>query len=60
MEVSLRLYDVLGRVVRTLADGRSDGRVETPTDLSGLSSGVYFLRLEAGNTVMTRRLSIVR
>jgi hypothetical protein len=60
MEVSLRLYDVLGRVVRTLADGRSDGRVETPTDLSDLSSGVYFLRLEAGNTVMTRRLSIVR
>ena len=56
------LYNPLGQRVRTLYNG-------TPTagearkvrlDATGLPSGVYFLRLRAGGTVQTQRLTVVR
>jgi hypothetical protein len=59
-DISLRLYDVLGRHVKTLASGPQEGRREAQFDVSDLSSGVYFLRLQAGDEVQTKRLSVVR
>lgn len=59
-DVSLRLYDVLGRRVTTLVDGAREGRKQAQFDTSDLSSGVYFLRLEAGGQVQTRRVTVVR
>jgi hypothetical protein len=55
----LRLYNALGREVRAVRVG--DGgrqRVELETD--GLASGVYFLRLTAGEATKTRRVTVVR
>ena len=47
-EVSLVVFDVLGREVATLAKGRlSPGRYVATFDASRLASGVYFYRLEA-------------
>jgi hypothetical protein len=60
--VSIRVYDVTGRVVRVLVDspvveagehtvvwdGTNDGGI-------AVSSGVYFYRLEAGQRTETRR-----
>jgi hypothetical protein len=34
--------------------------VETRVDVSGLASGVYFLRLRAGEATETRRLTVVK
>ncbi|MEM7787638.1 MAG: T9SS type A sorting domain-containing protein [Bacteroidota bacterium] len=60
-DVSLRLFDVTGREVATLADGVYAAAAHDVTaDLSGLSAGVYVLRLDAGGEVATARLSIVR
>ena len=36
------------------------GRVEHRVDLSGLSSGTYFGRLQAGSDMTTQRLVVVR
>jgi hypothetical protein len=58
--VTMRLYDVLGRQVRTVVGDTDAGRHERQLDLSNLPSGVYFLRLQAGTTVKTRRLTVVR
>ena len=58
--VSLRLYDVLGRQVRTLVESNRQGRQEVQLDVSGLTSGLYFLRLQAGRTVRTQRLTVTR
>ena len=44
-DVSLRLYDVPGRQVRTVQQGDVQGRQELRVDVSGLPSGTYFLRL---------------
>jgi len=59
-EVSLRLYDTMGRQVRTVAQGKQEGRHKRRVDLSNLSSGVYFLRLRAGQKTKTRRMTVVR
>lgn len=59
-EVTLRVYDVLGREVRTIASEPAGGRQERQVDLSGLASGTYFLRLSAGGQTKTRKLRVVR
>lgn len=64
--VTLRLYDVLGRQVTTFVDGKQvRGGTHTynwtvGAETQALSSGTYFLRLEAGGETRTRRLVVVR
>ena len=58
--VEVRLYDVLGRAVRTLGGGKVRGRHEIQADLSGLASGTYFVRLRADEDTKTRRITVVR
>jgi hypothetical protein len=59
-DVTLRLYDVLGRRVRTVVRGEKQGRHEARLDVDGLSSGVYFLRLQTDGATRTRKLTVVR
>ncbi len=59
-DVSLELYDVLGRRVRTLTRGPQDGRHERQLDTTGLSSGTYILRLRGKERVETRRMTVVK
>jgi hypothetical protein len=57
---TLRLYDVLGRQVRTVDRAVEPGRSTATVDVSGLPSGVYVLRLAADGTTRTRRLTVVK
>jgi hypothetical protein len=50
----------MGREVRTLARGPQEGRTEMQVGLSGLPSGIYFLRLQAGGTTKTQKMTVVR
>jgi len=59
-DVTLRMYDVLGRTVRTVHQGTAEGRQELQMDLSGLASGTYFLRLSADRQAQTQKLTIIR
>jgi len=59
-DVSLVLFDVLGRQVRTLTRSPQKGRHERQLDVSGLSSGAYILRLRGENSVETRRITVVK
>ena len=59
-EVRLRLYDVLGRAVRTVAAPAEAGRHALQLDTSRLPSGMYFLRLTAGGTSKTQQVTVVR
>jgi hypothetical protein len=59
-ETTIRLYDVLGRQVRTVFSEQKEGRHTQRLDVRDLPSGVYFLRLRAGGTVKTQKLTIVR
>ena len=60
-EVHLVVYDMLGREVKVLVDGRKEpGTHKVLFDASGLSSGIYFYRLMAGTFVQTRSMVLVR
>ena len=67
-EISLKVYDITGKRVRTLVDGKKeagyykidwDGRNERGEELA---SGVYFYRLTAGREEFkaTRKLILMR
>jgi bacillolysin len=59
--VKLAVYDLLGREVATLVDGRQSPGVYTVAfDGSGLASGVYLYRLTAGETVITKRMLLLK
>jgi len=60
-EVTLRVYDVLGRRVATIKDGPMEaGRTQFQLETSRLSSGVYFLRLRAEQATRTRKLTVAK
>ena len=64
--VSLDVYDMHGRRVKTLASGRQTPGYRT-VDWDGrgdsggrLPSGVYFCRLRAGNDIVTMKIFLTR
>jgi hypothetical protein len=64
--VSLRIYDLAGRLVRVLVDEHRAASAYSETwdgldmDGSRVSSGVYFYRLVAGDFVQTRKMVLLR
>jgi hypothetical protein len=59
--VTLKIHDVLGRVVQTLVEKTQEaGMYRVRLDASGLSSGVYFYRLAAGSFIETKKLVLLR
>jgi sugar lactone lactonase YvrE len=60
-QITLRVYDVLGREVATLVNERqAAGSYTASFDASRFSSGVYFYRLEAGSFVQTKKMLLVK
>ena len=62
--VSLKVYNLLGLEITTLVNGRQEaGSYAVPfgTDnTAGLSSGVYFYRLQTGSFVSTKKLVLMK
>lgn len=60
-KVSIRVYDLLGRVVQTLVDGTIEaGRHEVAFRAERLPTGVYLVRLEAADLTITRRITLMK
>jgi hypothetical protein len=59
--VKLVLFDLLGREVRTLTNSAyRAGEHKLSMNGSGLESGLYFARLQAGNAARTEKLLLVK
>jgi hypothetical protein len=59
--VELRIYDLLGRELATLASGLAEpGRYEVTWNAAGKASGVYYYRLQSGEVVLTRRMILTK
>ncbi|MEP0554754.1 MAG: T9SS type A sorting domain-containing protein, partial [Balneola sp.] len=59
--VKLEVFDILGRKVATLFDGKKSVGTHTVTfNASSLSSGVYFTRFTAGNTVQVQKMTLLK
>jgi hypothetical protein len=60
-KVSLKLYDINGRVVQTLVDGwQGAGEHRALVDGGALPAGIYIIRLQAGETTFTRKAVVVK
>ncbi len=59
--IRLGLYDVSGRLVRTLADRHAEAIVDNlDVDVTGLTPGVYFARLEADGASVSKKLVVAK
>jgi phosphatidylserine/phosphatidylglycerophosphate/cardiolipin synthase-like enzyme len=59
--VSLKVYDILGREVAILVDEIKPAGTYTITwNASHVSSGVYFYRLQSQNTVLSRKMLMLK
>ena len=59
--VSLKVYDYIGREISLLVSKEMDQGAHSVTfDASGLSSGVYFYRLEVNGFTQTKKMTFVK
>jgi hypothetical protein len=59
--VTLSLYDLLGREVKTLtSETRPAGRHEVEWKAEGIQTGVYFYRLSADGYTQTKKLTLIK
>lgn len=60
-DVSIRIYDVLGKEVMTLVNERKNaGRYEVSVNASNLASGLYVYVLKSGSYAVSRRMMILK
>lgn len=61
MEVTVRVYDLLGRQVATLVDGMQQaGSYRVTFDASHLASGMYIYQLETPTRVLSKRMILLK
>jgi photosystem II stability/assembly factor-like uncharacterized protein len=59
--VSVKIYDLLGKNVATLVSGQfASGSYTTQWNASGFSSGVYLMRMESGKFSETKRIVLMK
>lgn len=59
--VTLKVFDVLGNEVTTLVnEEKPSGEYEVVFDAAGLSSGIYFYKLQVGSFTETKKLVLIR
>jgi len=58
---TLKVYNILGQEVRTLVNGfQNAGSHHETFNAQGLSSGIYFYRLQSQNNIQTRKMILLQ
>jgi len=61
VRVTLKIYDVSGREVKTVVNERQAARNHSATlNASGLASGVYFYQLQTNGKALAKKLMVIR
>jgi photosystem II stability/assembly factor-like uncharacterized protein len=59
--ITLKVYDILGNEITTLVEEEKlQGAFEVEFDGTGLSSGIYFYQLRAGEFIQTKKLILLK
>jgi hypothetical protein len=59
--VKLKIYDVLGRQIKTLVnEEKSSGKYKIEFNASSLPSGVYLYSLEFGNRIISKKMLLLK
>ena len=56
--ISYEMINVLGQIVRKENLGNSKGEVKFNIETSGIESGVYFVKVYAGNATSVKKITI--
>lgn len=60
-KVSLKIYDVFGKLIKTLENGElNEGIYNYQFDGNGLSSGVYYYQLISGSRSLTKKMMLIK
>jgi photosystem II stability/assembly factor-like uncharacterized protein len=60
-KVELKVFDVLGREVRTLVnETKAAGKYQVRFDGNNLSSGIYLVRIKAGEFIQTKAMTLLK
>ncbi|MEQ8525277.1 T9SS type A sorting domain-containing protein [Gracilimonas sp.] len=60
-EVEIKVYDMLGREVKTLVnDFRNAGQHKVTFDSGNLSSGIYIYKIRAGNYTNSKKMTLLK
>lgn len=60
-KVSLQIYDLNGRHIKTIADKfYEEGLQQLSFETNGMSNGIYMLRLQAGELIETKKLVVLK
>ncbi len=60
-DVTVEIYDILGRRVETLVEGEQQaGHHQVVWDASEISSGMYFYRIQAGEFVESKKMLLLK
>ena len=60
-DVSVQIYDITGKLVGTLMDEElRSGHHTIQWNASGLSSGIYFVRLQSGDFSKSQKLILLK
>jgi glycosidase len=59
--VTLKIYDLLGREIKTLVDEyQQSGAYETSFNAANLASGIYFYQIKANNFIATKKMLLIK
>ncbi|MCW8816640.1 MAG: T9SS type A sorting domain-containing protein [Ignavibacteriaceae bacterium] len=59
--VSLKIYDLLGNEITTLVNEEKPiGKYEVEFNATGLPSGIYFYKLQAGDFIQTKKMILMK
>lgn len=60
-KVHIKIYDITGREIRTIVNEvKTSGNYLVEFKTSGLSSGIYFYRIHAGDFIQTPKMVLVK
>ncbi|MDD2889521.1 MAG: S8 family peptidase [bacterium] len=60
-QVTVKLYDNVGRRMKTLVDEvRNPGEISLAANICNISSGIYFVVLQTGNTRISKKISLIK
>ena len=59
-KITAKVYDITGKLIKDISEelAREDQAVNSQVDLETPKAGIYFLRVEIGNQVLTKKIII--
>jgi hypothetical protein len=58
--VSIEIYNIIGKQIMGVNLGNANGMINERIDISSLPQGIYMVNINAGNELITRKISVVK